>query len=93
MSSLPPYLDLPPTPEEPRKPKSVPMAVLLALFLGPLGLFYPSPLGGLFMTFVCVILGIGSVGVGLLFAWPVCIIWAYVTASASHEASPPHPQA
>jgi hypothetical protein len=85
MSQLPPFLDLPPTPEEPRPPKSQALAVILATLLGPLGLFYASPLGGFFMTFVCLVVGVGTVGVGLLFAWPVCIFWAYV--ATAHDAS------
>lgn len=80
MSPLPPFMDLPPAPAEPPRPKSRRIAVLLAVLFGPLGLYYASPVGGLFMTFVCVVVGIGTVGVGLLFAWPVCILWAYVAA-------------
>ncbi len=79
-------MNLPPAPAEPRKPKSGKTAVLLAALFGPLGLFYASRVGGIFMTFVCVVVGIATVGVGLLFAWPVCILWAYV-AAVSH--SPP----
>lgn len=85
MSTLPPFLDLPPTPQEPHRPKSWKVAVALTVLFGPLGLFYASPVGGMLMTFVCVIVGIGTVGVGLLFAWPVCILWAYVVAVSSEH--------
>ena len=62
--------------------------MLLALLFGPLGLFYASRIGGFFMTFVCLVVGVGTVGVGLLFAWPVCILWAYVaTASETGEST------
>ena len=89
MSPLPPFMDLPPTPAEEPRPRSPGIAVLLAVLFGPLGLFYASPVGGMFMTFVCLVVGIGTVGVGLLFAWPVCILWALVAASSR----PPPPDA
>ena len=84
MSHVPPAFDRPGTEPEPGKPPNVKIAVLLAVLFGPLGLFYSSPVGGVFMTFVCAVVGVGTVGVGLLLAWPVCILWAYV-AAASHR--------
>lgn len=87
MANLPPFMELPPTPEEPRKPKSWKKALLLTLLFGPLGLFYASRAGGFLMTWVCIVVGIGTVGVGLLLAWPVCMLWAYV-ATASQEEPP-----
>ena len=88
VSSLPPFLDLPPETRPPRPPPRVRSAVLLALLFGPLGLFYASPIGGVLMTFVTAVAGLSTVGVGLLFAWPVCIVWAYIAASSQHEESP-----
>ena len=81
MSRLPPFLDLPPAPEEPRPPKKRSTAVLLAALFGPLGLFYVSPVAGVLMTFVTFVAALFTVGVALIFAWPVCILWAYVAAS------------
>lgn len=82
MSQPLPYPNLPPETREPRKPRNPGVAVLLAFLFGPLGLFYASKIGGFFMTFVCLVVGVGTVGVGLLFAWPVCILWAYVAAAS-----------
>lgn len=84
MSSLPPFLELPPTPEPPRRPKSVRTAVLLTVFFGPFGLFYVSPFAGMLMTFVTLVAGLFTVGIGLFLAWPVCILWA-VAATAGHH--------
>ena len=94
MSSLPPFLDIPAETRPPRPPRSVRTAVLLALFLGPLGLFYASVLGGVLMTIVTVVAGLSTMGVGLLFAWPVCVVWAYIAAATQHEEAeggPPAP--
>jgi hypothetical protein len=87
MSHVPPAFGRPSTEPEPRRPPSVKLAVVLAVLFGPLGLFYASPVGGLFMTFVCMVVGVGTVGVGLLLAWPVCILWAYVAASSYQRPS------
>ena len=87
MSHVPPTFHLPPSAPEARGRVSLKVAVILAVLFGPLGLFYSTFWGGLFMTFVCLVVGVGTVGVGLLLAWPVCILWAYVAASSrQHEA-------
>ena len=91
MSSLPPFLELPQEKRPPRPPRSVRTAVLLALFFGPLGLFYVSAVSGVLMTFVTLVAGLSTVGVGLLFAWPLCVVWAYIAASTHHEDAPGAP--
>ncbi|HEU0079443.1 MAG TPA: hypothetical protein VFQ76_17435 [Longimicrobiaceae bacterium] len=85
MSSLPPFLELPPETRPPRPPRSVRTAVLLALFFGPLGLFYVSVVSGVLMTFITLVAALSTVGVGLLFAWPLCVVWAYIAASSRHD--------
>ncbi len=73
------------------QPKNVGTAVLLALLLGPLGLFYVAPAGAIFMTIVTFTAGLFTVGIALVPAWIVCILWAYV--AASHEqAEGPRPE-
>ncbi|HEX8273860.1 MAG TPA: hypothetical protein VF615_14575 [Longimicrobiaceae bacterium] len=88
MSSLPPFLELPPETRPPPPPRSVRTAVLLALFFGPLGLFYVSTVGGVMMTFITAVAGLSTVGLGLFLAWPVCIVWAYIAAAATHHDEP-----
>ncbi|HEX8829815.1 MAG TPA: hypothetical protein VF705_01530 [Longimicrobium sp.] len=65
----------PPPPPEPRKLRT---AVLLALLLGPLGLFYVSVPAGLFMLFTAVVVGLFTVGVGLVGVWAACVFLAVV---------------
>ncbi len=85
MSSLPPFLELPAETRPQRPPRSVRTAVLLALLFGPLGLFYVSTVSGVLMTFITLVAGFSTVGVGLLFAWPVCVVWAYIAAATQHD--------
>ena len=48
-----------------RSPKSVGIAIALALFFGPLGMFYSTILGAIIMLIVNVIVGIFTLGVVL----------------------------
>ncbi len=65
---------------EPQKPiqvvvakteKNLGIAVVLAAIFGPLGLFYAS-------IAVSFLVGLLTFGVGLLFTWPLCILWTYL---------------
>lgn len=58
--------------------KRLGLAVVLAVLFGPAGLFYASTLGGLVMLVICVVVGVGTLGFGLLVTWPTCVLWAVV---------------
>jgi hypothetical protein len=68
-------------PLPPREPIKVRTAVLWALFLGPFGLMYTSVGAGLFMLFVLIVLGLFTVGMGIIPVWALCVAWAYLAAS------------
>jgi len=82
-------------PLPPRQPKDVRTAVLLALFLGPLGLMYTSVGGGLFTLFLMIVLGLFTVGIGIVPVWMLSVLWAYLSASHSRQLAeaPPGPGA
>ena len=69
-----------------RPAKSLPTAVALAFFLGPLGLFYASVLGGVVMLTVSAIIlvpllmGLHMNAVLFFPDWVVCIVWATFSA-------------
>ena len=58
--------------------KSVGIAIILTVLLGPLGMFYSTVVGGIIMTIVSFLVAIFTFGIGLLITWPICIIWAAV---------------
>lgn len=66
--------------------KSVLIAFLLTLILGPLGLFYSSIIGGAIMLVAyLVILGLSIITLGMatilfLPAWIACIVWGILAA-------------
>lgn len=61
--------------------KSVFVAAILALFFGPLGMFYSTVLGAVVMFFVNLIVGVLTAGFGLILTWPIGVAWAAVAAT------------
>lgn len=64
--------------------KSMAVAILLALFFGPLGMLYSTVMGGVVMIALSLLVGIFTLGFGLFVTWPICVIWAAV-ATNSHN--------
>ena len=64
--------------------KSMAVAILLALFFGPLGMLYSTVMGGVVMIVISILVGIFTLGFGLFITWPICVIWAAV-ATNSHN--------
>jgi len=60
--------------------KSTAVAVVLSLLFGPLGMFYSTAMGGIVMLVISIVVGIFTLGFGLLITWPICIIWAALAA-------------
>lgn len=65
-----------------RSPKSVGIAIALALFFGPLGMFYSTIVGAIIMIIVSATVGVFTLGIGLLVTWPIQIIWAWIAAAS-----------
>ena len=61
------------------------IAVLLGVFLGPIGLLYSTIPGAIVMFLINVVIGIVTLGFGLFLTWPICGIWAYVAASSYNK--------
>lgn len=60
--------------------KNVGIAIILTFLFGPLGMFYSTIIGGIVMLVVSLFVAIFTLGIGLLFTWPVCIIWGAIAA-------------
>lgn len=65
--------------------KSVGLAIFLAVFFGPVGLLYSTVTGALVMFFINVLVGLLTLGLGLILTWPICGLWAAV-ATKSYNA-------
>ena len=66
--------------------KSLVLAIILALFFGPLGLLYSTVKGGVIMFFVNIVVGVLTIGVGLFITWPIGVIWAAMATNAHNAA-------
>ena len=67
-------------------PKSVALAIILAFFFGPLGLFYASVAGGFVMLVAGLLFAIATGGTGAVLVWIGSMIWAGVAASNHNNA-------
>jgi len=56
--------------------------MVLAILFGPLGLLYATVGGGLIMFIASVIAGAANFLLGLLITWLLCIVLAYLAATA-----------
>lgn len=63
-----------------REERSVLLALLLVFLFGPLGLMYASPAGGVLLMCLTVLIGVFTLGAGLIIwiplLWVICPIWA-----------------
>jgi hypothetical protein len=65
--------------------KSVVGAVLLALLFGPLGMLYSTVVGALVMFFVNIVVGVATLGLGLIVTVPLGAIWAGIAAGNHND--------
>jgi hypothetical protein len=65
--------------------KSTMVAVILSLFFGPFGMLYSTILGGVIMLIISIVVGLFTLGFGLLFTWPICVIWAALAADRQNK--------
>ncbi len=58
-----------------RERKSVILALVLTVFLGPLGMLYSTGIGAIIMLVLYITLGILTAGFALIVLHPICVIW------------------
>lgn len=68
-----------------KSPKNMGISIALTLFFGPLGMFYSTIAGAIVMMIIDVIVGILTVGIGLLVTWPIQVIWAAIATSSYNK--------
>ena len=62
--------------------KSVGISIILTVLFGPLGMFYSTIPGAIIMLIVSGIVGLVTLGYGLIITHPICVIWG---ALATHS--------
>lgn len=68
-------------------PKSVGVAIVLALFFGPLGMLYATVVGAIVMFLINLVLIFLTGGLGLFLSVPAGVIWAAVAASQTNRST------
>ena len=66
--------------------KSLPLAIILALFFGPLGMLYSTVKGAVIMFFVSFVVGVLTALFGLFITIPIGVIWAAMATNAHNAA-------
>lgn len=59
-------------------PKSMPLALILTFFFGPLGLLYANVRDGLILICISIAVAFLTLGFGLIFVWIGSMVWAYM---------------
>ena len=65
--------------------KSVGVSIILTVLFGPLGMLYSTIWGGIIMFVISVVVGLLTLGLGLIVTWPICIIWAAVATNSYNK--------
>lgn len=61
--------------------KSVGVAMILSIWLGPLGMLYSTVRGAVVMFFLNLFVAVVTLGIGLVLTWPIGVLWAAYAAS------------
>ena len=67
------------------KDKSVTVAIILTVLLGPLGLFYATAWGAVALILLAAAGVVPTMGFVLLFVWPASVAWAAIASSRKHH--------
>ena len=65
--------------------KSVGISIILTVIFGPLGMFYLTIPGAIIMLIVSGIVGLVTLGYGLIVTHPICVIWGALAAHSYNK--------
>ena len=65
--------------------KSMGISIILTVLFGPVGMLYSTIWGGIIMGVISLLVGIFTLGLGLLITWPICLIWAALATSSYNK--------
>ncbi len=61
--------------------KSVGASLVLTFLFGPLGMFYSTVMGAVIMLVLYIVVGLLTLGLGLIILHPIAMIWGAVSVS------------
>ena len=65
--------------------KNMGIAILLTVLFGPLGMLYCTIWGAVIMFVVSLVIGVVTLGIGLIITWPICIIWTAIATNSYNK--------
>ena len=65
--------------------KSVGASLLLTILFGPLGMFYSTVIGAVIMLVLYIVIGILTLGLGLIVLHPIAMIWGAIAVSTQNK--------
>ena len=65
--------------------KSVGLSLLLTFFFGPFGMLYSTITGFFIMLILCFVIGLFTLGFGLILLWPIQMIWGAMAVSSHNS--------
>ena len=66
--------------------KSIGISIMLAILFGPVGMFYATVNGAFIMLAITFLGALFTLGLSLFITWPICVIWAGLSAEAYNTA-------
>jgi hypothetical protein len=65
--------------------KSVGISIILTVLFGPLGMFYSTIWGAIIMLIIYGVVGMVTLGYGLMITHPICVIWGALAAHSYNK--------
>ncbi len=65
--------------------KSTILALVLTIFLGPIGMLYSTIVGAIVMAILYVAIGIPTAGIGIAVLHPISVIWGVWAAHSANS--------
>lgn len=65
--------------------KSVIVSLILTFFFGPLGMLYSTIIGAVIMLLLYIVIGIFTLGFGLIILHPITIVWGACAVSTYNK--------
>lgn len=65
--------------------KSVGASLVLTFLFGPLGMFYSTVMGAVIMLVLYIVIGLLTLGLGLIVLHPIAMIWGAVAVSNENK--------
>lgn len=68
-----------------KRQRSLGISIILTVLFGPLGMFYSTIWGAIIMIIISGVVGVVTLGYGLMITHPICVIWGALAAHSYNK--------